>query len=186
MLIHGREARSMELAHGLKEAGCLVVQDSTPACDLEEAVAECEPDVVVIDLESPDPETLEGMCRLAASDPRPLVVFVDETDADSTRRAVQAGVAAYVVKGAAPERVRPVLEVAIARFQEREALKAELQEVKSTLAERKAVERAKGILMEKRGIPESEAFAALRKMAMTRSLKLHDVARRVIDMAELL
>lgn len=111
-------------------------------------------------------------------------MFVDDTDRDSIRSAMQAGVAAYVVKGSSPDRVRPVLEVAIERFQQHEALKAELRDVKSTLEQRKVVERAKGILMEKRGMSESAAYAALRDMAMTRSMKIHAVAEQVLAMAE--
>lgn len=186
LLVDGREARSSELARGLEEAGCLVVHRSTPNSDLERAVLACSPDVIIIDLESPDRDTLEGMCRIGADRPRPIVMFVDESDRETIRSAVHAGVAAYVVKGAAAERVRPVLDVAIARFQEHEALKAELREVKSTLAQRKVVERAKGILMQKRGMPENEAYATLRKMAMSQSMKLHEVAQRVVEMAELL
>ena len=186
LLVDGREPRSSDLVQGLEQAGCLVVRRSTPDADLERAVDECAPDLIIIDLESPDRDTLEGMCRIGSDRPRPIVMFVDESDRGSIRSAVQAGVAAYVVKGAAAERVRPVLEVAIARFQEYEALKAELREVKSTLANRKLIERAKGLLMEKREMTESEAFAALRKMAMDRNTKLHDVAARVVDMADLL
>jgi response regulator NasT len=184
MLIDGRESRSTDLAHGLEQSGCLVVHRSRLDSDIERAVTLCCPDVIIIDLESPDRDTLEGMCRIGAEHPRPIVMFVDETDRDSIRSAMRAGVAAYVVKGSSPERVRPVLDVAIARFQHHEALKAELRQVKSTLEERKIVERAKGILMDKRGLCEADAYAALRKMAMTRSMKIHDVAEQVLAMAD--
>ena len=186
MLIDGREARSDELGRGLEQAGCLVVHTARPDADLERAIAECSPDVVIIDLECPSRDTLEGMCRIGRASPRPIVMFVDESDRESIRSAIRAGVAAYVVKGASAERVRPVLDVAIARFQEFEALRSELREARSTLAERKVIERAKGVLMQKRKLPEAEAYAALRKMAMSRSMRLHDVAQRVLEMAELL
>ncbi len=186
MLIDARKARSDELTLGLEEAGCHVVHRSTPASDLEHAVAECAPEVIIIDLDSPDRDTLEGMCRLGGDQPRPIVMFMDDTDRDSIRSAVHAGVAAYVVKGSSPDRVRPVLDVAIERFRRHESLKAELREMKSTLDERKLVERAKGILMEKRGVTENEAYKTLRTMAMSRSVKIQEVARRVIDMADLL
>ncbi len=186
MVIDGRSERSDELVDGLERAGCLVVKRATASAGLERTITECAPEVIIIDLESPDRDTLEGMCRIGGDQPRPIVMFVDETDRESIRRAVQAGVAAYVVKGASPERVRPVLDVAIARFQEHEALKAELREARSSLAERKTVERAKGILMEKRKMPEDEAYRTLRKMAMTKNMKLHAVAERVLEMAEIL
>lgn len=186
MLIDARQARSDELTSGLEEAGCLVVHRSTPSSDLERAVAECAPEVIIIDLDSPDRDTLEGMCRLGGEQPRPIVMFMDETDRESIRSAVHAGVAAYVVKGSSPERVRPVLDVAIERFRRHEALEAELREMRSTLDQRKLVERAKGILMEKRGVSENDAYKTLRSMAMSRSVKIHEVASRVIDMEDLL
>ncbi len=184
MLIDGRESRSTDLAEGLEQSGCQVVHRSRLDSDIERAITQCCPDVIIIDLESPDRDTLEGMCRIGAEHPRPIVMFVDETDRDSIRSAMQAGVAAYVVRGSSPDRVRPVLDVAIARFQHHEALKAELRQVKSTLEERKIIERAKGILMQKRGLCEADAYAALRKMAMTRSMKIHDVAEQVIAMSD--
>ncbi len=185
MLVDGRPAQSSELTTGLEAAGCRVVQHTAPTGDLERAVNECAPDVIIVDLESPDHDAFDGMRRLG-DEQRPIVMFVDESDRDSIRHAVHAGVAAYVVKGSAAERVRPVLEVAIERFRKHQALEEELRQVKSTLAERKQIERAKGLLMEKRGISENEAFSLMRKMAMSRNLKLHEVAQRIVDMADLL
>jgi len=186
MLIDGRNGRSDTFTHGLEEAGCTVVHRSTPSSDLESAVAECVPEMIVIDLDSPDHDTLEGMCRLCDDQPRPIVMFMDETDRDSIHSAVHAGVAAYVVRGSAPERVRPVLDVAIARFQAQQAMQGELREIKSMLAGRKLVDRAKGILMEKRDVSENEAYSTLRTMAMSRSVKINEIARTVIDMEDLL
>jgi response regulator NasT len=114
------------------------------------------------------------------------VIAVDRSDSESIRAAVQAGVSAYVVGGLAPERVRPVLEVAIARFNQYQALRRELETARSTLEERKVIERAKGILMKSRRLAEDEAFRLLRKMAMDRKTRLADVARQIVDAAELL
>ncbi len=186
MLVDQRAERCSGLAEGLEQAGCLVVEHAVLGGDLERAIARTQPDVVIIDLESPDRDTLEGMRRIGAEDPRPIVMFVDESDQESIRTAVRAGVAAYVVKGASPERVRPVIDVAIARFQEAQLLKNELNAARTSLEERKVVERAKGILTEKRGVAEPDAYRLLRKTAMDRSMRLVDVARRVIEMQELL
>lgn len=186
MLVDGRPSTSGELLRSLESAGCLVVGRVEPSDDLEQAASDCSPDVIIVDLEAPDAVSLDGMRRLGAGNPLPIVMFVDETDRDSIRHAVQAGVAAYVVKGAAAERVRPVLEVAIERFENHRSLAEELREVKSSLAARKLIERAKGVLMEKRGVTENDAFKMMRKMAMRQNMKLDDVAHRVIDMAELL
>jgi len=186
LLVDSREERSAELARGLEEAGCLVVAHTTPSHDLGSVVAACRPDVVIIDVDSPGRDTLEGMRRLDESLARPIVLFTEEGDRAAIRKAIEAGVAAYVVKGARAERVRPVIDVAIARFEAHRALVDELSRVKSTLEERKVVERAKGLLMEKRGLSEADAFATLRRMAMTRGLRLGEVAQRLIEMAEVL
>jgi response regulator NasT len=142
--------------------------------------------VVIVDMDSPDRDTLEDMQRITSEQPRPIVMFVDETDSESIRTAVRAGVAAYVVRGASPERIRPVLEVACARFEEFQALKSELARAQSTLADRKVIERAKGILMEKRGLTEELAFSMLRTMAMKRGARIADVARHVLAAAEII
>lgn len=186
MLVDGRLARSTAVIEGLEQAGCHVVHRASPSSDLEAAIMQFAPEVIIIDLESPDRDTLEGMRRIGIDHPRPVVMFVDDSDADSIRSAIQAGVGAYVVKGASPERVRPVLDVAIARFHEHQALKNELRQVRSTLEERKVIERAKGVLMEKRQISEEEAYGSLRKTAMNRKMKLAEVAQRVVEMADLL
>jgi response regulator NasT len=186
LLIDQHEERSSELARRLEAAGCLVVAHSTPSPDLARSVAECQPDVVIVDVDSPDRDTLEGMRRLDETQPRPIVLFATESDRDAIRKAIRAGVAAYVVKGAELEQVRPVIDEAIARFEAYRALVDELAQVKSTLEERKLVDRAKGLLMDKRGLSEAGAYALMRSMAMAKSMRLADVARRVIEMAELL
>ena len=137
-------------------------------------------------MDSPDRDTLEDMQRITSEQPRPIVMFVDESDSESIRTAVRAGVAAYVVKGSSADRIRPVLEVAVARFEEFQALKSELARAQSTLADRKIIERAKGILMEKRGFSEEEAFRMLRKMAMNQGVRLAEVARHVLAAAEII
>ncbi len=186
LLVDQRQERSSELGRSLEAAGCQVVAHSSPSPDLSRAVAESEPDVVIIDVDSPDRDTLEGMQRLGETQPRPVVLFADESDAESIRNAVRSGVAAYVVKGAQAERVRSVIDVALARFEAHRALVDELAHVKTTLQERKVVDQAKGLLMEKREVGEAEAYRMLRKMAMDKSMRISEVARRVIDMAELL
>jgi response regulator NasT len=186
LLIDQREERSSELARRLEAAGCLVVAHSTPSLDLGRIVARCQPDVVIVDVDSPDRDTLEGMRRLDETQPRPIVLFATESDRDAIRKAIRAGVAAYVVKGAEMEQVGPVIDVAIARFEAHRALVDELAQVKSSLEERKLVDRAKGLLMDKRGLSESDAYSMLRSMAMAKGMRIADVARRVIEMAELL
>jgi response regulator NasT len=187
LLVDERADRARDLARLLEEhAGCQVVAELIGAADLHETLRRVEPDVVIVDMDSPDRDTLEDMQRITSEQPRPIVMFVDESDSDSIRSAVRAGVAAYVVKGSSPERIRPVLEVACARFEEFQALRSELARAQSTLAERKLIERAKGILMEKRGLSEEAAFSMLRRMAMNQGVRIAEVARHVLAAAELL
>ena len=187
MLIDRRTERSASpLVEGLERTGCEVVVRADPASDLERAVAEVKPDVILIDVDSPDRDILEGMRRIGERAPRPIVIFAEQSDLESIRSAVRSGVAAYVVKGASPERVRPVIDVALARFQETQTLREELRLAKNQLEERKLVERAKGILMKKRSVPENEAYTLLRRTAMEKNAKLADIARRVIELEELL
>lgn len=182
--------RTLDRSHALREAlereGYVVVSPPAGRFDLLRCVRELAPDVVIIDMDSPERDMLEDSRRVFEEQPRPIVMFVDESDSESIRAAVQAGVASYVVKGASPERVRPVLEVAIARFREFQALKTELAEARSSLADRKLIERAKGILMERRGCSEDDAYRALRHMAMSRNQRLIEVARNVIELAKLI
>jgi response regulator NasT len=186
LLVDERADRARDLASTLEQAGCQVVAQLVGAVDLHATLRAVQPDVVIVDMDSPDRDTLEDMQRITSEQPRPIVMFVDETDSESIRTAVRAGVAAYVVKGSSAERIRPVLEVACARFEEFQALKSELARAQSTLADRKLIERAKGILMEKRGLSEELAFSMLRTMAMKRGMRLAEVARHVLAAAELI
>jgi response regulator NasT len=117
---------------------------------------------------------------------RPIVLFTEDNDTSHVRDAIAAGVTAYVVAGLAPERVRPVLDVALARFQHEEHMRRELADARSQLSERKTIDRAKGLLMERQGLSEEEAYARLRKTAMDKGLKLSEVAQRILDVADLL
>jgi response regulator NasT len=184
MIVDENADRAALIEASLIDSGCQVVALLIGRADLEARVEAVQPDVIVIDMECPDRDTLEDMSRL--SRPRPTVMFVDRSDSDSIRAAVRAGVSAYVVGGLSPERVRPVVDVAIARFTEFQALRRELASARSDLEERKLVERAKGILMKRRGLDEDGAFKLLRKMAMDRKARLADIAREIVNAAEVL
>jgi two-component system, response regulator / RNA-binding antiterminator len=186
LLVDERADRARDLARALEDAGCQVVAQLVGAVDLHATLRTVQPDLVIVDMDSPDRDTLEDMQRITSEQPRPIVMFVDESDSESIRTAVRAGVAGYVVKGASPERIRPVLEVACARFEYLQALESELARAQSDLAERKLIEKAKGILMEKRGWSEDVAFSMLRKMAMNQGVRLVEVARHVLAAAEII
>jgi response regulator NasT len=149
-------------------------------------VAQQRPDVIIIDTESPSRDTLEQLAVMHAEAPRPVVMFSHDGDQQLIRAAVGAGVTAYVVDGLAPERLAPVVEVALARFAEESRLRQRLMEVEQQLADRKVIDRAKGVLMTKRQMTEAIAYETLRTQAMKQGAKLADVARQIIAMADLL
>jgi len=140
----------------------------------------------VIASESPGATLLSRLRELALHKPLPMVLFTAENKREIIQQSVRAGVSAYVVDGLQPHRLGTILEVAVARFQETDRLRRELHDAKANLVERKAVERAKGILMKQRGFDEPQAYHALRKMAMDKNLRIGQVAENVIAVAELL
>jgi response regulator NasT len=185
-LVDEKPERSSSLEAALLAEGYEVVARLGGADDLRARLAELAPDVIIVDMQSPNRDVLEDMQRLHREAPRPIVMFVDESDGASIRAAVRAGVSAYVVDGLRSRSVRPIVEVAIARFEEFQSLRHELEEALESLEERKLVDRAKGILMERRGVGEQEAYRLLRKAAMDRQMKLAELARQLIATAELL
>jgi response regulator NasT len=142
--------------------------------------------VILIETESPSRDTLEHLGVMNREMPRPVVLFSQDGDSQTIRAAVKAGVAAYVVDGFDIDRLKPVVDVAVARFDEHQALKQELAEASRKLSERKVIEKAKGILMKTRQLDEDAAYAALRKLAMEKAQPIAQVAANLVDMAELL
>lgn len=185
MLVDRDRARSAVLQRALMDAGYLVVARVAASEDLAQRVREVAPDVIIIDMDSPDRDTLEHMHSITREQPRPIVMFAEEDDSETIDKAVRAGVSAYVVDGLSGPRVKPIVDVAIARFREFQALRRELDEVRSTLADRKVVDKAKGIIMKQRSCDEEQAYRALRKLAMDRNQRIADAARDVIGVAQL-
>lgn len=186
MLVDDDRGRSALLMQALVDAGYEVVARAGKNENILARVKQVDPDVILIDMELPDRDTLEHMRSISRDRPRPVVMFAERSDSATAEAAIKAGVSAYVVDGLSATRIKPIMEVAIARFREFEAMRTELEQTRSQLAERKVVERAKGILMKKRGMSEDEAYKALRKLAMDRNKRLVDVAESVIAAAELL
>lgn len=174
-----------DLAHGLGEAGCLLVDVVAAGLAVIDRIEQTQPDVIVIEAESDWRDALEHVCVATQHAPRPIVLFTENPDTADARHAIAAGVSAYVVAGLAAERVRPVIEVAMARFDIEQSMRAELTDAREKLAERKEIERAKGLLMEKLALTEDDAFRKLRRLAMDRKETLRAAARRVIDAAQL-
>lgn len=186
LLVDETFERAALLKHALQDAGCKIAAHVSASADLPGLVAELKPDLIILDTESPDRDTLENLCIINRDQPRPIVMFTHDDNSDKIRAAIRAGVSAYVVDGLKSERLRPIMDVAIARFNEFQAMRADLAKAESQLSERKDVERAKGILMKQRGWSEEEAYQALRKAAMDKGSRLADVARQLIEITELL
>lgn len=170
----------------LDRLGYRILAELNDASGLCSVVTRLAPDIVIVATESPNAATLDSVSAVSNSSPRPVVMFARDESRDVIRKAVECGVSAYVVDGWARERLRPIIEAATARFEAHEAVKRELASTRAKLAERKLIEKAKGIVMEQRRLNENDAYGALRKMAMDQNLALAEVARRVIAVAQLL
>lgn len=185
MLVDARAQRRDALAAALAAEGIDLVASVSPEDDLCGSVTRHAPDVVLIDIDSPSRDTLESLRTVQASQPRPMVMFTQDDDGDTIRRAIHAGVSAYVVDGIERRRVRPIVEAAIARFAQYRSLEDELVRARTKLSERKVIERAKGIIMQQQGISEDEAFQAMRRLAMRKNRRLAEIAESVVAAAEL-
>ncbi len=186
LLVDEDSERSAILRAALQQAGYRVAAEVRSAVELVGRVRAVKPDVIIIDRDSPDRDTLEHVCMVTRDDPRPIVMFTQDKDQALMREALKAGVSAYVVDGLAGERVQGIVNLALARFEQWQALREELTQAQASLAERKTIERAKGILMKQRRCNEDEAYKLLRKAAMDRNERLAQVAENVIAMASLL
>jgi two-component system, response regulator / RNA-binding antiterminator len=170
----------------LTRQGHVVVGVLDSAIAIHDCVRSLVPDVVIVDAESPSRDTLEHLAAVSATHPRPVVVFSEDPALEPMQRALAAGVASYVIAGLNPERLAPVLQVAIARFEQDRALRAQLGQAQAKLTERKVIERAKGVLMRESGLGEEEAYHHMRRLAMDRGQRLVQVAERINEAHELL
>ena len=178
--------RSRMLRIGLLENNLNLVAVLPADAFLSERLAQLQPDLVIVDAESEARDALEHVVMATRDAPRPIVLFTNDEDTTHVRDAVAAGVCAYIVAGLSPQRIRPILDVALARFAHEQALRSELADAKSELKDRKTIDRAKGLLMQRQGLSEHSAYEKLRKTAMQKGLKLGEVARRMLEMVDLL
>ncbi|MGE0666238.1 MAG: ANTAR domain-containing response regulator [Sphingomonadales bacterium] len=186
VVIDENPVRAAILEEGLRDAGYTRVTLIGEMTNLLRRLTEIEPEVILIDLENPSRDVLEQMFQVSRIVRRPVAMFVDQSDSAMIQAAVDAGVSAYIVGGLQKDRVRPILDMTISRFHAFSRLQDELDEARSKLAERKVIERAKGILMKQRGLAEEDAYKLLRETAMTQKKKLADIAEGVVMAAKLL
>lgn len=185
--------RSRSLRIGLLESGFNLVASLPADTFLQERLAQLQPDLIILDAESEARDALEHVVMATRDARRPIVMFTNDNDSSNARAAVAAGVSAYIVAGLSAERIRPILDVAMARFEQDQALRAELadaktevQDLSTELKNRRIIDRAKGLLMQRQGLSEQAAYEKLRKTAMDKSLKVVEVSQRMLDAVDLL
>ncbi|MCB1355885.1 MAG: ANTAR domain-containing protein [Maritimibacter sp.] len=178
--------RAALLVESLAVAGDFNVRVLSAVNDLAEKIRALKPDVVLIDIANPSRDTLEEMALASGPRERTVAMFVDRSDEGMTRAAIEAGVSAYVVDGMQPERLKPILDAAVTRFNMFQRMRTELETTKRALEERKVIDRAKGLVMKAKGIGEDEAYALLRKTAMDQNRRVADVAQALVTAAGLL
>jgi two-component system, response regulator / RNA-binding antiterminator len=178
--------RSRQLRIGLLENGYNLIAVLPADSFLSERLAQLQPDMIILDAESDARDALEHVVMATRQARRPIVLFTNDNDTSHVKAAVAAGVSAYIVAGLSPERIRPILDVAMARFEHEQGLRSELASAKTELHDRKVIERAKGLLMQRQNLDEAAAYARLRKAAMDKGLRLGEVAQRMLDAADLL
>lgn len=186
LIIDENRIRASIIEDGLREAGhsrVAVIHDVNEVARIIEAT---KPDVIVIDLENPKRDTLEHFFSLSRAIQRPIAMFVDRSDRGMIEKAVEAGVSAYVVDGLKKERVKPILDMAISRFNAFSRLTRELEQARSELEDRKIIEQAKGILMRSRNLSEADAYTLLRSTAMNQNRRMVDIAQSLVTAADLL
>jgi len=183
-IVDENPVRAAILEEGLLEAGHRNVTRVSERTNLLARLTLLDPDVILIDLENPSRDVLEQMFQVSRVVKRPVAMFVEQSDMASIEAAIDAGVSAYIVDGLKKERVKHVVDISIMRFKVFSRLKDELDEAKTALVERKVIDRAKGILMRAKNLPEEEAYALLRKTAMNEKRRIADIAQSIITAAD--
>ena len=178
--------RALLIVDALAELGDHDIQVIAEETGLARRVAERRPDLVLIDLANPSRDVLEDLSMASGAMDRPVAMFVDRSDASLTRAAIEAGVSAYVVDGLRADRIKPILDAAIARFHMFQRMRVELAATKTALEERKVIDRAKGLVMRAKGIGEEAAYGLIRKAAMDQGKRIADVAQALVATADLL
>lgn len=185
LVIDESAERAQVLLAGLEDAGYTQVQYLQDMSDLVPRIAAIDPDVILIDLENPNRDTVEQMFRVSREVKRPIAMFVDESEPEMTKQAIRAGVSAYIIDGLRRERIQPVVDVAISRFESYRELEQRATDAELQLAERKTIERAKSVLMDKRGLTEPDAYDAIRQIARSKGKRMIEVAESLLTAQEL-
>jgi response regulator NasT len=186
VIIDESPIRAAILEEGLREAGYTEVVQVNEVRSLLARISAIDPDIIVIDLENPSRDSLEQMFQVSRAVRRPIAIFVDQSDSAMIQASVDAGVSAYIVDGLKKERIKPILDLCVSRFNAFARLQDELDRTKNALEERKVIDRAKGILMKLKGLTEEEAYVLLRSTAMREKKKIGEIAQSILTASELL
>lgn len=186
VIVDESPVRAAILEEGLRDAGFTEVVHISEMQSLLARIYAVDPDIIVIDLENPSRDVLEAMFQVSRAVKRPIAMFVDQSDSASIQASVEAGVSAYIVDGLKKERIKPILDLCVSRFNAFAKLQEELERTKSQLEDRKIIERAKGILMKVKGLTEDEAYVLLRSTAMREKKKIGEIAQSIITASEML
>lgn len=186
MVADDHEQRGQLLVSLLTQLGYKVVGLAGPGSYLPTLVADAKPDVILVDTDSPSRDTLEQLSIIHRDQPSPVVMFANDEDRGTIESAIRVGVSTYIVDGLNNAKVKPIIDVAIAHFQQHQTLRDELERAQTSLNERKIIDRAKGLLMDQRGCSEQEAFALLRSIAMRQKKRIGEVAQDIIQVADVL
>lgn len=186
VLIDDNPTRADIVESGLRDAGYVLLIRLDGTFDLAARVGALNPDVIVVSIDSPSRDAIEDLRRTTEQQPRPIALFADRSDSVTIAAGMEAGVSAYVVKGLARDRVQPVVDVAVAHFNHYHSMREELDRARLSLVERKTVDRAKGLLMQQKGIAEEAAYKVLRKLAMDQNKRIGEVAQDLLTYAKAL
>jgi response regulator NasT len=186
ILVDENSGRSAILRRALQDQGHEVICRMSDSSSLQNSNEMTHADVVIVNADIPDEAVFANLTDINKTKPKPIVMFTEKSNSKMADSAIKSGVNAYIVDGLEEKRVQPIIEVALARFREFQALKDELDSARNLLSERKSVERAKGLLMKHKSIDEDTAYQALRKMAMDKNKRIVDIAENVISAFELL
>ena len=185
LLIDSNPERAAIVEAGLSCAAITKLQSSNQD-DLLSSIERIKPDVIILDCESPDKKTIKTLRLIVKENPKPVVMFVENADGDLAKEAIRAGVSSYIVDGLSAARIKPVVDIAIERFLVVDELRRDLDKSRQDLETRKVLDRAKGFLMDQRGMTESEAYTAMRKLAMSEAITMRQVADRVLSISQIL
>ncbi len=180
MLVDDQPARASIVEEQLKREGFVVLSVISSATGLLYQIEQQKPDIVLIDLQSPDRDVLESLAIVNQHSPTAMAMFTEQDDPEYIRQAVEAGISTYLMQDVHPERVKPVIDVAIAQFRSFQNLRQELAQTRNALEERAVIDQAKKLLIRQHRLDENAAHAMLRRLAMNNNQRLPDVARTVV------